>query len=88
MEGVREAMKAGHRVGHVEIVLDEMGATRRAIDRSRPGDLVVLCVDYAGDVWKELETRRSLAVGNRPSGDGHVEGIEADPVLVEFGVGL
>ena len=61
LEGVREAMRGDHRVGHVEIVLDEMDATRRALDRSRPGDLVVLCVDYATEVWQELEARRSLA---------------------------
>ena len=32
-----------------------MEAARRALDRSRPGDLVVLCVDYATEVFKELE---------------------------------
>jgi cyanophycin synthetase len=88
MEGVRDATRAGRRVGNVEIVLEEMEATRRALDRSRPGDLVVLCVDYAGDVWSELERRRSLSAGSRPSGDGHVRAIEADPELVEFGIGL
>ena len=48
-------MKAGHRVGHVEIVLEEMAATRRALDRARPGDLVVLCVDKHPSVMSELE---------------------------------
>ena len=38
-----------------------MEAARKALDRSRPGDLVVLCVDYATEVFKELESRRSLA---------------------------
>src|SRR5439155_6487192 len=61
MEGVQAAIRSGARVGHVEIVLDEMDAARRALDRSRPGDLVVLCVDYATEVWKELERRKSLA---------------------------
>jgi cyanophycin synthetase len=88
MEGVRDAMRAGHRVGNVEILLEEMEATRRALDRSRPGDLVVLCVDYAGDVWSELERRRSLSAGSLPSGDGKLRAIEADPELVEFGIGL
>jgi hypothetical protein len=36
-----------------------MTAVRRALDRSRPGDLVLLCVDYASQVWEELEARRS-----------------------------
>ena len=42
-------------------MLDEMEAARRALDRSRPGDLVVLCVDYATEVFKELESRRGTA---------------------------
>jgi cyanophycin synthetase len=90
LEGVREA-RAGHRVGHVEVVRDEMDATRRALDRARPGDLVVLCVDYATEVWKELETRRSLAqprVMQPRESDGKVESLSGDPDLVEFGVGL
>ena len=55
----------GARVGNVEIVPDEMDATRKALDRSRPGDLVVLCVDYATEVYQELERRRSLAAPTR-----------------------
>jgi len=91
LEGVREAMLAGHRVGNVQVVLDEMEAARMALDRSRPGDLVVLCVDYATDVWKELEARRSLAqpsVMPAREGDGQVEGLSGDPDLVQFQVGL
>lgn len=90
-EGVQEAIRSGHRVGSVEIVLDEMEATRRALDRSRPGDLVLLCVDYATEVWKELEARRSLAQPNvmrAAEGDGQLEAITGDPDLIEFGVGL
>jgi cyanophycin synthetase len=82
MEGVREAMRAGHRVGHVEIVLDEMDATRRALDRARPGDLVVLCVDYADIVWRELESRRAT---------GNAAAVAGDPLLAEMsdlGAGL
>jgi cyanophycin synthetase len=91
MDGVREAMRVGHRVGSVEIVLDEMEATRRALDRSRPGDLVVLCVDYASEVWKELEVRKLQAqprVLGPDEGDGQIEAIGGDPDLIEFGVGL
>jgi cyanophycin synthetase len=91
LEGVREAMRAGHRVGHVEIVLDEMEASRRALSRARPGDLVVLCVDYATEVWKELEARKRQATPvpfNEPSGNGQIEGAGGDPDLIEFGVGL
>jgi cyanophycin synthetase len=91
MEGVQEAIRGGHRVGHVEIVVDEMDAARRALDRSRPGDLVVLCVDYATEVWKELEKRKSLAqpgVLQAAEGNGQVEAIGGDPDLIQFGVGL
>jgi cyanophycin synthetase len=58
LEGVREAMRGGARAGNVEIVLDEQEAVRVALDRSRPGDLVVLCADHARRVWNELESRR------------------------------
>ena len=69
------------------IVLDEMDATRKALDRSRQGDLVVLCADYASEVWKELETRRSLA---QPPlipailGDGQSSTVGGDPDVFEF----
>jgi cyanophycin synthetase len=75
MEGIREAMESGARAGNAEIVIDEMEAARKALDRSRPGDLVVLCVDYASEVWKEIESRRSLAqpvVMPASEGDGAV----------------
>ena len=92
LEGVKEAMAAGARVGNVEVVLDEMDATRRVLDRSRPGDLIVLCVDYATDVWQELERRRNLAsprvMRAREAEDGQVEGQEGDPDFVELGLGL
>jgi cyanophycin synthetase len=91
MEGVQQAMRAGHRVGNVEIVLDEMEATRRALRRARAGDLVVLCVDYATEVWKELEARKLQAqprVMGPEEGDGQLEAIGGDPDLIEFGVGL
>jgi cyanophycin synthetase len=86
-EGVREAISSGARAGNVEVVLEEMEATRRAIDRSRPGDLVVLRVDHATEVYKELERRRSLAappVLGTLDGDGPVEAAGGDPDLIEI----
>jgi cyanophycin synthetase len=59
LEGVRAAQEGGARAGSAEIVTDEMTAARRALDRSRPGDLVLLCVDHASQIWEELEARRS-----------------------------
>ena len=91
LEGVQEAMRKGARVGSVEILVDEMAAARRALDRARPGDLVVLCVDYATEVWKELERRKSLAqptVLAAVEADGQREAIGGDPDLIEFGIGL
>jgi cyanophycin synthetase len=85
LEGVQDAMAHGTRAGYVEVVLDEMEATRRALDRSRPGDLVVLCVDYATEVYKELESRRSLAapsVLQAAEGNGKVEAVGGDPDLL------
>jgi cyanophycin synthetase len=84
-------MRAGHRVGNVEIILDEMEAAKRALSRARPGDLVVLCVDYATEVWKELEARKLHAtplVLQEPAGNGQIEPAGGDPDLIEFGVGL
>ncbi|TMK80867.1 MAG: cyanophycin synthetase [Actinobacteria bacterium] len=89
-EGVQDAVRKGARVGSVEIVLDEMAATRRALDRSRPGDLVVLCVDYATDVWKELESRKSLKqppILGSAEGNGQVGEVGGDPDLIEFDAG-
>ena len=56
--GVREAMAGGARCTSVETVLDEMEATRYALDMGHEGDVVVVCVDHANDVWKELQRRQ------------------------------
>jgi cyanophycin synthetase len=57
-QGVREAMAGGARCSGVETVLDEMEATRHALDLAGEGDLVVVCVDHPNAVWKELQQRR------------------------------
>jgi cyanophycin synthetase len=85
LEGVHEAIATGARAGNAEIVVDEMEAARKALDRSRPGDLVVLCVDHATEVYKELERRRSLAsptVFAPIEGNGKVEQSGGDPDLL------
>ncbi len=60
-EGVRQATDS--RCRDLEIVLDELAATRRAMEKANPGDLVVLCVDQTRAVWAELQahTERALA---------------------------
>ena len=38
-------------------MLDELEATRHALEMAREGDVVVMCVDHANQVWKELQRR-------------------------------
>ena len=82
-KGVRAEMGNGGRVESVEIVLDELEATRRALDLGQDGDVIVVCVDHANDVWKELQRRQHggasgamAAVTSLGPGDG--DGIEVD----------
>jgi cyanophycin synthetase len=56
--GVQAGIAEGGRATSVETVLDEMEATRYALDLGREGDVVVVCVDHANDVWKELQRRQ------------------------------
>jgi cyanophycin synthetase len=86
-EGVREAMRTGPaRAGTVEVIPDEMEAARKALDRARPGDVVVLCVDYATEVYKELEQRRGTATpaALRPSERGMIEAVGGDVDLIDL----
>jgi cyanophycin synthetase len=89
VEGVREAMREGARSGTVEVVLDEMEAVRRALDRGRPGDLVVLCVDYATEVYKEVESRRGAAVPSALAAaeGGLIEAVGGDVDLIDVSSG-
>jgi cyanophycin synthetase len=65
-QGVRSAMDGGARCQSVETVIDEIEATRYALDMGQPGDVIVVCVDHPNDVWKELQRRQHGAA----SGDG------------------
>jgi len=56
--GVREAMADGARCAAVEVITNELEATRHALDMGREGDLIVVCVDHPNDVWKELQLRQ------------------------------
>ena len=83
-EGIRAVPPGESRVGSVTTVLDELEATRHALDLAREGDVVVVCVDYANQVWKELQRRQHGAASD---GDGlrAVIGIgdDADEVEIE-----
>ena len=56
-EGI-ESAGADRRTGSVTTILDELEATRSALDRAGEGDVVVVCVDHANQVWKELQRRQ------------------------------
>ncbi len=57
VEGIESAGEE-RRVGSVRTILDELEATRAALDEATEGDVVVVCVDHANQVWKELQRRQ------------------------------
>jgi cyanophycin synthetase len=82
--GVREAMSDGARCTNLELVLNELEATRYALDLGHEGDVVVVCVDHANDVWKELQRRQhggasvaSEAIGDQPFDEESDAGVES-----------
>ena len=52
----------------------ELEATRGALDRASDGDVVVVCVDHANQVWKELQ-RRQHGVASETDGLRAVVGV-------------
>ena len=58
VRGVRSAPAESSRVGALTTILDELEATRHALDHAGEGDVVVVCVDHANQVWKELQRRQ------------------------------
>jgi cyanophycin synthetase len=67
LEGVASAPAGASRVGPVTTILDELEATRHALDHAGEGDVVVVCVDHANQVWKELQRRQH---GDSSESDG------------------
>ena len=61
-QGIRSADPS--RVQTVTTILDELEATRHALDVARDGDVVVVCVDHANQVWKELQRREHGAASD------------------------
>ena len=57
-QGIRSAPADASRVETVSTILGELDATRQALDTAREGDVVVVCVDHANQVWKELQRRQ------------------------------
>jgi len=68
--------KAGpqRRTESVITILDELEATRHALDIATDGDVVVVCVDHANQVWKELQ-RRQHGSANETDGLRAVVGV-------------
>jgi cyanophycin synthetase len=60
--GARASAGDGARCRSLDVVLDELEASRLALDRANPGDLVVLCADRVESIVDELQSRV------RPSG--------------------
>ncbi len=67
VEGVAAASADASRVGPITTILDELEATRHALDHAGEGDVVVVCVDHANQVWKELQRRQH---GDSSESDG------------------
>jgi cyanophycin synthetase len=76
--GVRGRIADGARCKQVEIVLDEIDATRHAMARANKGDLVVICVDKHPAVLAELESWSHRAQAGARSSDDDLIG---DPDL-------
>jgi cyanophycin synthetase len=60
VEGIRSVN--GGRCRDVEVVLEELAAVRRALQKANPGDLAVLCVDQTSAVWAELQEHSDRAL--------------------------
>jgi cyanophycin synthetase len=77
-QGVRAA--GNSRVTGITTILDELEATRHALDLAHEGDVVVVCVDHANQVWKELQ-RRQHGAASETDGLRAVIGADADDQL-------
>ncbi|MGI8998790.1 MAG: cyanophycin synthetase [Candidatus Limnocylindria bacterium] len=58
IKGIGLAEADASRVGPIVTILDELEATRHALNIARDGDVVVVCVDHANQIWKELQRRQ------------------------------
>ena len=68
LDGVAMAQAEGARCKQAEAVLQELEAARAAIGQARQGDLVMMCVDDAAAVYREVTAvgrvgRRGIAIG-------------------------
>ena len=76
-EGIEDGGR-DRRVGEVSTILDELEATRAALDMAAEGDVVVVCVDHANQVWKELQRRQHGAASETDGLRAVVGVVDAD----------
>ena len=70
LAGVAAAQVAGHaRTERADAVLDEMAAVREGLTRTRPGDLLVMCVDDAVSVYREAMAASGVVRGGTAFAD-------------------
>ncbi|HJW21943.1 MAG TPA: cyanophycin synthetase [Candidatus Limnocylindrales bacterium] len=77
--GAAVALGGGHpapRTTRVDTILDELTAVRRALQRSNPGDLVVMCVDDAIGVYRTTMARGGEGAGTAFADPGELEAPE------------
>ncbi len=63
---MREAGASGARCEKVEIMLDELDATRAAMERANRHDVVVFCSDDVDGAWNAVQEFRAAREGSRP----------------------
>jgi cyanophycin synthetase len=56
-QGIEDA-GPDRRTAKTTTILEELEATRHALSLAAEGDVVVVCVDHANRVWKELQRRQ------------------------------
>src|SRR5688572_26624351 len=76
IDGIESATDS--RVVKVTTILDELEATRHALDSATDGDVVVVCVDHANQIWKELQRRQHGAASESDGLRAVVGVIDAD----------
>ncbi|MEW5991148.1 MAG: cyanophycin synthetase [Chloroflexota bacterium] len=77
LAGIRGARANGSRTTRADKILDETAAVRAALRRANPGDLLVMCVDDAIEVYKETMAAAGHGLGTTAFADpGELEAPE------------
>ena len=72
LEGIAAARKDGARSSGARAVLDELEASRAALDEAKPGDLVVVCADDAAAIYHLAMTHGRTGPGRAISDPGEM----------------